>query len=82
MRYGADPREVRVGKYHGVIFTSALASSASETSRSGKRPRLVPVPELIVRLPAGHGEMRDLAVSATGLSRAMLIKVVARGLSS
>jgi hypothetical protein len=74
-RYGQQPRRVRVGRYHGVIFTVRLTTLGTE--RGG-----LATPELVVRLPFGHGEFRDLAVSGDGLSRAELLRIVADGLSS
>lgn len=68
---GAKP--VQVGSYRGVIF-----QPGSRAYRGMKSPE--PTWELLVRLPSGNGQMRDLVVAEAGLSQPALIGVVAHGL--
>jgi hypothetical protein len=73
----AAAHPVRVGRYHGRIFHYSLVFlSVSQTGIKSS------VTELLVQLPAGGGQMRDLVIGASGLSDSALVQIAADGLSS
>jgi len=60
---------VVVGRFHGWLSTG--------TGYGG-----VPLIQLTVEVPQGHGQMKDLAVGEQGVAISTLISVVTRGLST
>ena len=81
--FGGHP--VRVGQYRGAVFHPHIyVFDARHGHRAGHGGRAVRITftELFVRLPAGHGIVRDLVISAQDLSSPALIKIAANGLAS
>jgi len=74
---GAEP--VRVGRYHARFYHFLASFLRAPGSHIVVREL---IRELYVELPIGRGRVRDLAVGAARVSRAQLIRIVARGLSS
>jgi len=76
---------VQVGRYHGALFHLRIyVVVTSHRHPAGHVGRTVKstFTELFVRLPAGHGMVRDLVIGAQDLSGPALIKIAANGLSS
>ena len=76
---------VQVGRYHGALFHLRLyvfETSHGHPAGHGARPVRSTLTELFIRLPAGHGMVRDLVIGAEDLSGPALIKIAANGLSS
>jgi hypothetical protein len=76
---------VQVGRYHGALFHLRIyvfETSHGRPAGHGGRPVKTTFTELFVRLPAGHGMVRDLVIGAQDLSGPALIKIAANGLSS
>ncbi|HEY7430098.1 MAG TPA: hypothetical protein VH641_05120 [Streptosporangiaceae bacterium] len=73
---------VQVGNYHGFIFHMSMDVLKGAAGKHGLAPGWHYATNLWVQLPAGNGQLRDLAVGATGLSDQALINLVAQGLSS
>jgi len=76
---------VQVGRYHAALFHLRIyvfKTSHGHPAGRGTRPVRSTLTELFVRLPAGHGMVRDLVIGAQDLSGPALIKIAANGLSS
>jgi len=76
---------VQVGRYHAALFRFriyVLESGHGRQAGHGSRAVRSTFTDLFVRLPAGHGMVRDLVIGAKGLSGPALIKIAANGLSS
>jgi hypothetical protein len=82
----AAAHPVQVGRYHGVVcharFFVAKTGLSGRAAGHGIRPGWSRFTQLLVRLPAGGGRMRDLVIGAKELSGSALIKIAANGLSS
>ena len=73
---------VQVGRYHGALFHLRIyVVVTSHRHPAGHVGRAVKstFTELFVRLPAGHGMVRDLVIGAQDLSGPALIKIAANG---
>jgi len=76
---------VQVGRYHGALFQLHIyvfAARHGHRAAHGGGPVKTTLTQLFLRLPAGHGMVRDLVIGSQGLSSQALIKIAANGLSS
>lgn len=75
---------VQVGQYHGFIARTSF--QVVGTDKKGIEHGLTlgwhTITQLVVRLPAGGGKMRDLVIGASRLSESELIRIAANGLSA
>jgi hypothetical protein len=88
---GSALTPVAVGSYKGFVETVTLGAGHPGTVGTGIL-RLIQVPHgsqgpprytnLFVEISIGNGQVRDLVVSASGLSQSALIGIVATGLST
>jgi len=69
-------REVTVGTYHAWLLPRAYWEPRSADGKVAQENGLV------IESPAGEGQVRDLVIGCTGLSRGALVSLVATGLSS
>jgi hypothetical protein len=76
---------VQVGRYNAALFRFriyVIKSSHGQRAGPGSRAVSSTFTELFVRLPAGHGMVRDLVIGSQDVSSQALIKIAANGLSS